>query len=271
MGNELTKLAKSTWATVATATGAIALKQVVVDGQPIEIASALLGAGLVIGYLDWRRRQGDPGLTPERLAQTGPAPGGVARVPVIATIVVGTFCLLHAFLAFLVLCLYFALTHSRVKAANGGEEAPPSLSQVLGDLLIFDAGSRDADPAMPPLPTPKPLVREVSSRVPKPAPELTWATTPEHLAEPPAAMEAEAAVAPAAAFSLAPMSGPLLFTPSSLGTSVPLTLESRLPSTFESQFSSLSDSLGLSSGGPNGFDEALALLQGKPASADHPD
>ena len=51
MGNEQTKLATNTWATVAIATGVIAFKQAAMDGLPIEFVSVLLGAGLVLALV----------------------------------------------------------------------------------------------------------------------------------------------------------------------------------------------------------------------------
>ncbi len=245
----------SNLATVAMAAGAIAFKQLAFEGQLIEFLSVPLGAGLVMGYLEWRRRQGDPGLTPERLAQTGPAPGGLAKVPAVAAIVIGAFCLLHGAAAFLLLCLYFALSKTRVKAA-AGEEATRPLSQVLGELLIVDVGGPKPEAAAPPVSTPAPPARE---RAPKPA------------AEPPRAIVETPAAAPVAEAPRAPLgtTGLPLTTPSTLGTGIPLSLESRLPSVLETRFTTSVDSLG--SSGMSGFDEALALLQGKPTPTDRPD
>ena len=256
MADERTDWLTSNLATVAMAAGMVAFKQLAFEGQPLEFLSAPLGAGLVMGYLEWRRRQGDPGLTPERLTQTGPAPGGLAKVPAVAAIVIGMFCLFHGVVAFLLLGLYFAVSKTRVKAA-AGEEAPRPLSQVLGELLIVDVGAPKPEAPVPP--APKPLVREAA---PKPAPRPT-AEPPRAIVETPAA--APAPLADVAAPPLGTTGLPLI-TPSTLGTGTPLSLESRLPSVLETRFATSGDGASVS-----GFDEALALLQGKPTPSDRGD
>jgi hypothetical protein len=254
VAHERTDWLTSNLATVAMATGMVAFKQLAFEGQIIEFLSVPLGAGLVMGYLEWRRRQGDPGLTPERLAQTGPAPGGLAKVPAVAAIVIGTFCLLHGVTAFLLLCLYFAVSKTRVKAAAGEDAARP-LSQVLGELLIVDVGAPKPEPSGSSVPASQPLVREAAPKPP--------AEPPRAIVETPAP-DIEVTAAPLGTTGLP------LTTPSTLGTGIPLSLESRLPSVLESSSLTLSDSLG-GGGSVSGFDEALALLQGKPTPTDRGD
>lgn len=248
MGSEGIDKRISPPAVVAAAAVAVTLKQAMEGVDPANGFSLVLGAGMVLGYLAWARRQDAPGH----------APGTMARVPATGAIVVGLFCLLHWFVACLVLAIGFSVASKKARARDGATERP--LSQVLGELLIVDAAPGPA--ARPP------VSREAAPVAPRKS-ATTRSLQVERPVAPPAPVLPVAAVEAEAEAPLAPtgFSMPMTSVLDSRGSFV---LESRIPLVLESRLSALTGSLG-TSGGSSGFDEALALLQSKPTSTDRAD
>ncbi|MNS38764.1 hypothetical protein D3C72_710250 [compost metagenome] len=158
----------------------------------------------------------------------------------------------------MILAIGFSVVSKRLKA---GER---SLSQVLGELLIVDASPTPA--ARPP------VSREAAPSAPKKS-ATTRSLKVERPAAPPAPVPPVAAVEAEAGAPLTPTGFSMPMT-SALDSRGSLVLESRIPLVLESRLSALTGSLTGplgTSGGSSGFDEALALLQGKPTATDRTD
>lgn len=236
MGSEATDKRVSPTAVVAAAAVAVTLKQAMEGVDPANGFSLVLGAGMVLGYLAWRRRQDAPGQAP-----TGPASGAKAWMPAAAAIVVGLFCLLHWFVAFVIVTVCVSVVGKRLRA---GER---SLSQALGELLLPDAA-------------PTPVVQKAAAPSPTRKLKVDRPVVQPPAPPPPPAVEADERA------PLVPV-GFAMPASSVLDSRPPLELESRVPLVLETRLSALTSSLGTSSG-TSGFDEALALLQSKPAADD---
>jgi hypothetical protein len=244
----------------------------------------------VLGYLSWLDSQGKGGLSPERLSQTGPTPLDQQAVPTVLTIAIGFLMVLGPFFGLVVGAFYF-------KAALDPKHRKDGQKIVLRDLLPLllrpghdreQAGeilaaleakvANQTRAAAPSEPAPKPKAKATRPATERLVPPSTWGTLEptadtradwfnEPVAErtiaqtepTPALADGEVApfhVAPASALGDWSLGTPSTITTSSVQT-VSYDQTPYTPVSYTDPFRSDS--------APSGFDEALAMLQAKPA------
>jgi hypothetical protein len=270
--------------------GALNLGSMSDDG----LIASLGGCLLVLGTLAWLDSQGKGGMSPERLDQTGPTPLDQRAVPTLLTIVIGFLMFLGPFFGLVVGIFYFNAALNPKYRKDGQKivlsELVPMLfkagtdreraSQILASLLVkTDAQTRAAAASTPaPAPAPKPKAKATPSAAERVVPPATWGTL-----EPTADTRADWFNEPVAERAIAhtdptrPLAAdevaPFHVAPASalgdwsLGTSSAITTSSVQTVSYDQPPDttvSSTDHFG-SERAPSGFDEALAMLQAKPA------
>lgn len=253
------------------------------------LIASLGGCLLVLGTLAWLEGQGRGGPSPERLNQTGPTPIDPQTVPTVLTIVIGFLIVLGPFFGLIALGLYLmnALDPKRRKDGQkiGLSELLPLLfrsgearEQAAHILAAFqtETGTQAAATA-PREPAPKPAPKPKRPATERLAPPSTWGTL-----EPAAETRADWFNAPVAERAIARTEptpelaagevAPFHVAPASalgdwsLGTSSAITTSSVQTVSYDppTDTAASTDAFG-SERAPSGFDEALAMLQAKPA------
>jgi hypothetical protein len=252
------------------------------------LLASFTGCVLVLGLLGWLNGQGRGGASPEHLNQTGPTPIDAQTVPTLLTIVIGFLSILGPFFGLIALGFYVMTALDPKRRKDGRKivlsELLPLLfrsghdrEQAAEILAAFQArtvteAAAPAPSAPAPKPAPKPKAAPKRPATEPLVPPATWGTlepTAETRADwfnQPVAERAIAQAEPTlpagevAPFHVAPASA---LGDWSLGTSSAITTSSVQTVSYDPPAdTALGDE---SARAPSGFDEALAMLQAKPA------
>jgi hypothetical protein len=248
------------------------------------------GCVLVLVTLACLNGQGRDGASPQRLEQTGPTPIDAQTVPTLLTVTIGFLIVLGPFFGLIALAFYFnaALNPKNRKdgqkiglnellplifrSGDAREQAANILAAFQTETGTQAAAAAPREPALKPTPTPKPKPAPKRPATERLVPPATWGTLEpfaetrtdwfnEPVAEraiaqaPPTPELAAGEVAP---FHVAPASALgdwSLGTPSAIVTTSSVQTVSYDPPTDPRD----------AERAPSGFDEALAMLQAKPA------